>query len=380
MKFFHLLIVLFSTISMISEASATKGQWIDPHSKKFKKKITQANNPSSSSPSINNQDNKEAKSEYQVFVQTTHEFPEKTTEIIPSNDNHDTEWSLVENNNFEDYIYRRYDDFTYESRAKDAKNPIAKMLLKLMASKQTNLAVAPDLDSLEKIIELMPLIGPYICLLKIHADTLSDFSLEKIQTLQLLASKHKFLIMEDRQFVDNGITITPLQYTGGPLQIASWAHLVTAHTISVGMIEAMNKALEKAKITEPRGVVILAQMGSNDTVLSPQYPANALLKIEQLILQKNITLPIGISTQKRLYFDNPTVDNSILRMTPGIGIPTNTVEDQHYITPQTAFQTCGTDIAIFKLPRDVNFTAIAPYTQEVRKACWNAYLERIKLQ
>lgn len=41
-------------------------------------------------------------------------------------------------------------------------------------------------------------IGPYICMLKTHTDTLSDYSEKVGLELKALAKKHNFLIMEDR--------------------------------------------------------------------------------------------------------------------------------------------------------------------------------------
>lgn len=41
-------------------------------------------------------------------------------------------------------------------------------------------------------------VGPHICLLKTHIDTINTFTIETATKLKELASKHDFLIMEDR--------------------------------------------------------------------------------------------------------------------------------------------------------------------------------------
>ena len=47
-------------------------------------------------------------------------------------------------------------------------------------------------------MQLADTVGPYICVLKTHADILVDFSTEAMKTLRALANKHQFLIFEDR--------------------------------------------------------------------------------------------------------------------------------------------------------------------------------------
>lgn len=42
----------------------------------------------------------------------------------------------------------------YEERAKQAKNPMAKQCLELMARKQSNLSVAADVDTVEEMLDL----------------------------------------------------------------------------------------------------------------------------------------------------------------------------------------------------------------------------------
>lgn len=46
--------------------------------------------------------------------------------------------------------------------------------------------------------QLLDAVGPYICIAKTHVDIISDFSMTFIKLLRELATKHRFLLFEDR--------------------------------------------------------------------------------------------------------------------------------------------------------------------------------------
>lgn len=51
---------------------------------------------------------------------------------------------------------------------------------------------------MSSISQLVDSVGPHICMLKTHADIVSDFSQSTADRLKELAEKHNFIIMEDR--------------------------------------------------------------------------------------------------------------------------------------------------------------------------------------
>lgn len=87
---------------------------------------------------------------------------------------------------------------SFEDRAKLSDHPLTKQLLTIMSNKRTNLCVAVDLTKCEDILQIAESIGPHICILKTHIDIIVDFDKSFVTKLKTIASKHNFLIFEDR--------------------------------------------------------------------------------------------------------------------------------------------------------------------------------------
>ncbi|MCJ1475521.1 orotidine 5'-phosphate decarboxylase [Lambiella insularis] len=125
-------------------------------------------------------------------------------------------------------------------------HPLAVWLCRLISIKRSNLCLSADVHSTTALLRLAEEVGDHICILKTHADIIDDFGERTIKGLREISRRKQFLIFEDRKFGDIGSTVQS-QYTRGPLQIASWAHLVNAHIFpGPAIITALKSAAASA--------------------------------------------------------------------------------------------------------------------------------------
>jgi len=82
--------------------------------------------------------------------------------------------------------------------------PLATYLLRLIHVKQTNLCVSADVTSTTELLRLAEDVGDHICVLKTHADMIKGFGDRTIKGLNEIARRKKFIVFEDRKFMDIG--------------------------------------------------------------------------------------------------------------------------------------------------------------------------------
>lgn len=245
----------------------------------------------------------------------------------------------------------------YYRKKKFTKHKKNKQLLKIIEKKRSNLCCSADVITSKELLKLADTVGPNICLLKTHIDILQDFDYKVIKQLKKLALKHNFLILEDRKFADIG-NISINQFLSGVHHIANWADFITVQVIAgAKSIEA----LISTKRTKETGLILIAEMSTEDTLTDKDY-INAALSIAK----KHPKAVSGIVAQNV----KPPHKGQLL-FTPGIKLVTG--EDKHgqvYNTPSLACDR-GTDVLIVgrgiyqaKNPKK----AAANY----RKAGWNA--------
>lgn len=251
---------------------------------------------------------------------------------------------------------------SYAQRAEFTSNSTAKNLFNLMENKQTNLAVAADVNTQSELLEIAERLGPEICVLKTHIDILEDFEEKLINKLQNLAQKHRFLIFEDRKFADIGNTVQQ-QYQKGIYKISQWAHLTNAHPLpGPGIIQG----LKQIGLPLGRGLLLLAEMSSSGALTTKTY-AEAALKMAE----EHRDFVIGFVSQNRL-LDDP----AYLYFTPGISLENSgDALGQQYRTPDNAIRHNGSDIII--VGRSILKAKNMQETARVyRQAGWEAYCKR----
>ena len=84
---------------------------------------------------------------------------------------------------------------TYQERSQlPHTSVLAAYLLRLIATKKTNLCVSADVTSTSELLQLADEVGDEICMLKTHADIVQDFGHRTMIGLQKIARKRNFLI------------------------------------------------------------------------------------------------------------------------------------------------------------------------------------------
>ena len=253
---------------------------------------------------------------------------------------------------------------SYQQRSKACQSVAGQQLLQLMDDKKTNLSLSADVTSTAELLALADQLGPQICLLKTHIDIVSDFTPALTAKLSELATRHQFMIFEDRKFADIGNTVKH-QYEGGIYHIAEWSHFTNAHSLpGPGIIEG----LAAAGRPRQRGLILLAEMSSAGHLMNHDY-MQATFKMAQ----QYPDFVMGFITQHAL-----TSEAGWINLTPGIKLEGGTdALGQQYNTPESAILENGTDIII--VGRGIiQAKDRASEAERYRTRGWEAYQRRIE--
>lgn len=234
-----------------------------------------------------------------------------------------------------------------------------------MVEKKTNLCVAVDVTSPVELLALLPQIGPHICILKLHIDTLTGFTMSFIDRLLEAKRKYNFLIFEDRKFADIGSTVAH-QYKAGIFEIVTWADLVTVHSVpGSGIITGLKSVAQT--VEQPRGILLLAEMSSKGNLCTKEYADSTIA-----MASSHTDFVVGFISQSR----PASIGSEYLVLTPGVSLSSKGDSmGQQYATPQNAIDR-GSDVIIVGRgiygAKDVEATTV-----EYKEAGWNAYLASV---
>lgn len=169
--------------------------------------------------------------------------------------------------------------------------------------KKTTICFSADICDPYLLLNILSLIGDFILICKLHMDIvdLSKYNGDFIKDILRLSVEKKFLIMEDRKFVDISYIVNK-QYS----KYKNWVDLITVHG-----------SCHKDVVKYISGVVLVANMSNNNF--------NYNDKCIEIAKEYNNNV-IGFVTQERINVDN------MICMTPGISLTTNNIDDQRYRT------------------------------------------------
>eukprot|EP00049_Salpingoeca_infusionum_P018884 m.359174 g.359174 ORF g.359174 m.359174 type:complete len:457 (-) comp18459_c0_seq1:299-1669(-) len=245
-------------------------------------------------------------------------------------------------------------------------HPKTAALMKLIAEKQTNLCLSADVTTSQELLTLADSVGPEICVLKTHIDMVDDFTPDVVSQLKALASKHNFMLFEDRKLADIGNTVQH-QLCGGVYKIASWADFVTVHVVGgPGVFQAAAAANVEC------GLLALTQMSSAGNLMDDTYMSSAT-KLAMDFQDKGVVA--GAVCQTKAAYLGP----QFIHMTPGVNLDTSVDSlDQQYNTPQDLIVNGVADVLI--VGRGI-VKAPSPLAaaQQYRTAGWAAYTQKASL-
>lgn len=224
----------------------------------------------------------------------------------------------------------------FSSRHRKCSHPLVKKLFKIIMDKQTNLCLAADEMSMEKLLKLIEKVGPHICMLKIHSEQLGGKAPhdEHMATLYACKKRYNFLLFEDRKFFDGANTVR-----------ASYEALFAKYIDIVTVVPDFNDAIFRAikegasnqvdLAEEPRGCLAVCEL-SFANIIRPN--GQQLLEVAE----RNSDICVGIIAQKLQVSDR----NNMIKASPGVNLGARSDgTNQQWRSPDEVL-TDGADILI----------------------------------
>ncbi|CAP21140.1 Protein CBR-UMPS-1 [Caenorhabditis briggsae] len=193
-------------------------------------------------------------------------------------------------------------------------SPLNKKIISLMKNKKSNLCLAIDYTTVDQVLQMVELAGPFVLAIKLHADAITDFNEEFTKKLVTMANDMNFIIFEDRKFGDTGNT--NLLQLSGAQKIASWADVVTVHAVQGNdSIGGVFRKLALDPAYRLSGVLLIAQLSTKGSLTAlPGYTESAVE-----IANNNRDVVSGFIAQTRV-----SACSDLLNWTPGVNLDAKT--------------------------------------------------------
>lgn len=198
-----------------------------------------------------------------------------------------------------------YEKLSYEGRLDKCQNPLIQKLFRIILTKESNLCVAANFDTIEETLEFVDKVGSLICILKIQSERFKDDNLtENLKRLYEKKKRYNFLLFEDRKFFDGEETVRTCYRKYVP-----FVDLVTVvPTCGDGIFKAIQDAsiLANLPTDEPRGCLAVCELS---------FAGSSIDSYKALeIAERNSGICVGIIAQKLQINDQ----FKMFKATPGV--------------------------------------------------------------
>lgn len=193
-------------------------------------------------------------------------------------------------------------------------NNFNKRLLSIIKTKQTSVCLSLDTGSWNKGKSILESCAPYICMVKLHLDLLTDWNNTATQEILEMSKTHNFLILEDSK-LDDVPNIVESQVYGGLHSFGNWVDAVTVNTVNFvstnNVLYRSDKKNRSDAVSKDLTCIPVGQYNTKDSMVTKDYSVNFKNK---LLEEKDARFQTRTIIQQNLY----KTDNQFLRMTPGV--------------------------------------------------------------
>jgi len=219
---------------------------------------------------------------------------------------------------------------TFADRLEAVPHAVARRLFRTMIDKKTNLCLSADVDSEEKLLELLTATSPYIAMIKVHFDAIEP-NASGFRDFMEAAEAQNVVVMSDRKYADIGSTIRK--------KLERWEKhpaCCTVHTFSgPGAVEALH--------SYGIGAVLVAEMSNQGSLTEDEF-FSSYYAAKTAALAKSMSNVMGLVCQSRASCE---AGDQFIYMTPGVHEANKSDgADQRYRTCHEAIAIQNNDMVI----------------------------------